>query len=62
MIDSSKGKVILIGAGPGDIGLLTLNGKVTSLTQEDITPMMTMIAVSLQAEERKNIGIISQMI
>ena len=27
MMDSSKGKVVLIGAGPGDIGLLTLNGK-----------------------------------
>ena len=27
MMESSKGKVVLIGAGPGDIGLLTLNGK-----------------------------------
>ena len=27
MTDSNKGKLVLIGAGPGDIGLLTLNGK-----------------------------------
>ena len=27
MTDSYKGKLVLIGAGPGDIGLLTLNGK-----------------------------------
>ena len=27
MTNSSKGKVVLVGAGPGDIGLLTLNGK-----------------------------------
>jgi uroporphyrinogen III methyltransferase / synthase len=27
MTNNSKGKVVLVGAGPGDIGLLTLNGK-----------------------------------
>ena len=27
MINKSAGKVILVGAGPGDTGLLTLNGK-----------------------------------
>jgi uroporphyrinogen III methyltransferase / synthase len=27
MTDRNKGKIVLVGAGPGDIGLLTLNGK-----------------------------------